>query len=272
MKIGFWNIDKKSFIGDLVDFAYLKSLDIMVLAECTLSSKLLERELSNAHSKKRFRSIKTTNPKFKILTTLDTKFIKNHDRNFGGYSWSINKFELPSITKFSLVSVHMPSKIHWDDTSQSLEAVNLMNSIRDYELKNGSNTILIGDFNMNPYEFGMTSSLGLHGLKDATLAKSQKKREIQGRFYDFFYNPMWNFLGDQKEISGTFFYRKAIHNNVMWNTFDQVLLRPSLLDYFDISGVEISTTIGSKELINKKTRKLKDGLSDHLPILLTLKI
>ncbi len=179
MKIGFWNINKKSFIPDLMDFAYLKSLDIMILAECTVSETLLEKELSNSHSKMKFKRIETDNAKFRILTTLDTQYIKNYSKEYGGYSWTINKINLPSLTSFSIVSVHLPSKIHWDDTSQSLEAVNLMNSIRNYELKNGANTIVIGDFNMNPYEFGMTSSLGLNGIKDSLIAKSQIKREIQ---------------------------------------------------------------------------------------------
>ena len=54
----------------------------------------------------------------------------------------------------------------------------------------------------------MTSSMGMHGMKDAQLAK-KKKRKIQGiimgRFLD---NPMWNYLGDERNVSGTYFHRR----------------------------------------------------------------
>lgn len=271
MKIGFWNINKKSFTKDIVDFTYAKDLDILVLAECTVSIRKLQTALRNGHSKKNYTGLNSKHYKFKIFTRLDTKYITNHDKDFGGKSWSIHKFSFPTLTPFSVISVHLPSKIHWDDFSQSLEAVNLMSEIRKYETKNGRNSLVIGDFNMNPYEVGMTSSVGLHGMKDANIAK-ENSRQVQGTKYDYFYNPMWNFLGDKNNVPGTFFYKKAIHNNVMWNTFDQVLIRPSLLNYFKLSGIEISTKIGSTKLVDGRTKKIKTGYSDHLPLLISLNI
>ena len=92
MRIGFWNINKKSFIKDIVDFTYGKDLDILILAECTVSANKLETELNNGHLKKNFSSLKSKHPKFKIFTRLDVKYITNHDSKFGGNSWSINKF------------------------------------------------------------------------------------------------------------------------------------------------------------------------------------
>jgi exonuclease III len=271
MKIGFWNINNKSFTKDIVDFTYSKGLDILILAECKVSVTKIETELRNGHSKKNYSGLTSNHPKLKIFTLLDTNFIQNFDSSFGSKSWSINKFSLPSLTAFSIISVHLPSKIHWDEFSQSLEAVNLMNEIRKYETANGLNSIVIGDFNMNPYEIGMTSSLGLHGIKDTNIAK-EKKRKVQGKLYDYFYNPMWNFLGDKGDVPGTYFYKKAIHNNVMWNTFDQVLIRPSLLNFFNISNIEIATKIGSTELIDSRTKKIKQAFSDHLPLLISLNI
>jgi exonuclease III len=269
MRIGFWNIKKKSFTKDIVDFTYSKDLDILILAECTVSIQKLEEELRNGHSKKNYSGLKEMHPKFKILTRFDTKFIKNYDKEFGGKSWTINKFTFPTLKTFSIISVHLPSKTHWDDFSQSLEAVNLANEIRKYEIKNGRNSLVIGDFNMNPYEVGMTSSLGLHGIKDMEIAKKDS-RVVQGVKYDFFYNPMWNFLGDKREVSGTYFYKKAVHNNVMWNTFDQVLIRPTLLSFFKIADVEIATKIGSTELVDARTKQIKSNFSDHLPLSIQL--
>ena len=92
MRIGFWNINKKSFTKDIVDFTYNKDIDILILAECTVSPSKLETDLQNGHSKKKYTALKSSHTKFKILTRLDNKFIKNYDKDFGGKSWSINKF------------------------------------------------------------------------------------------------------------------------------------------------------------------------------------
>ena len=256
---------------DIADFTYVKDLDVLILAECTISAATIASNLSKSHTKRKFTYLKNTNSKFKIVTRLDGKCIKNFDKKFGGFSWSINKFLIPNIVEFSIVSVHLPSKLHWDDSSQTFEAVNMMNQVRDYERYNGKNTIIIGDFNMNPYEAGMTSTLGLHGMKDATIAK-EKNRKVQGKLYDYLYNPMWNYLGDDNDVPGTYFKRKAVHNNVMWNTFDQILVRPNLLNYFKIEDIEIVTHIGSESLIDVKTKKIKETYSDHLPIIITLKL
>jgi exonuclease III len=270
MKIGFWNTNKKSLTKNIVDFTYKKDLDILILVECTVSADTLETELRKERAEN-YSKLIFDNSKFKILTRLNTEYITNHDKEFGGNFWSIHKFVLPTLTPFSVVSVHFPSKLYWDDFSQSLEAVNLMSEIRKYENENGKNSLLIGDFNMNPYEVGMTSSIGLHGVKDVNVAK-KNYRQVQGIKYDFFYNPMWNFLGDKCDVPGTYFYEKAVHNNVMWNTFDQVLIRPSLLDSFKISDIEITTKIGTTELIDSRTKEIKGHFSDHLPLLISLNI
>ncbi len=119
---------------------------------------------------------------------------------------------------------------------------------------------------MNPYESGMVSTLGFHGINDRTRAVKEKNRVVLGSKYDYFYNPMWNFLGDEPGPSGTVFYRKAIHKISMWNTFDQVLLRPQLLNSFKLSDVAIIDKIGGRDLIDKKNNIVSNKFSDHLPI------
>ena len=93
---------------------------------------------------------------------------------------------------------------------------------------------------------------------------------VLGREYDYFYNPMWNFLGDKNSVPGTYYYAKSIHYNEPWNTFDQVLIRPQLLDNFVYSDLKILTRIKNKELYNHKTNKL--FISDHLPILININL
>ena len=58
--------------------------------------------------------------------------------------------------------------------------------------------------------------------------------------------------------------------SVFWNMFDQVLIRPSLLDQF--AGVRILTKVGVQSLSNKSGRPDKSLGSDHYPIIFSLKI
>jgi hypothetical protein len=53
--------------------------------------------------------------------------------------------------------------------------------------------------------------------------------------------------------------------------FDQVLIRPSLLDAFAIEEMHIATTDGTVEFCRKDGRPDRTLASDHLPLLFTLK-
>ena len=64
---------------------------------------------------------------------------------------------------------------------------------------------------------------------------------------------------------------KVIITFVFWNMFDQVLIRPELLDRFCNEDLEILETDGKKSLVNpSKTPRKK--ISDHLPILFRLSL
>jgi hypothetical protein len=50
-------------------------------------------------------------------------------------------------------------------------------------------TVLVGDFNMNPFDPGMMGAQGLHGVMTKRVA-GRVARQVDGRPYPFFYNPM----------------------------------------------------------------------------------
>ncbi len=55
-----------------------------------------------------------------------------------------------------------------------------------------------------------------------------------------------------------------------WNTFDQVLLRPDLLEYFSVDQLFIPCEIGDKKLLSNE--RIASRGSDHLPIIVTLQM
>jgi endonuclease/exonuclease/phosphatase family metal-dependent hydrolase len=209
----------------------------------------------------------------KIFTVFDESWIEKLDDKYGEPHWTINRLKNPIHKDINLIAVHFPSKLFWSDQSQSFECVELMARIRKLENDLGNdNTIVIGDFNMNPFEFGMLSSVGLHSLKDRKKIENERFRKVNQREYDMFYNPMWNFLGDfNKERQGTYYYRKNDHISLDWNTFDQVLIRPSLIRNFDENQIHVIHEINGIRILDDDAIPDKE-YSDHLPLELTLNL
>ncbi len=84
------------------------------------------------------------------------------------------------------------------------------------------------------------------------------------------YNPMWNLLGDRTPgPSGTYYHSSSSQGLYGWNMLDQVLFRRAAIPWFH--DVEILTSTGTSELQTQMGRPNKTEVSDHFPILLTLK-
>jgi hypothetical protein len=96
-------------------------------------------------------------------------------------------------------------------------------------------------------------------------------RIVQDRAYPFFYNPMWSLLGDgSRGAPGTFFYQNGEHQVYFWNMFDQVFLRPTLLDRFRMDDLAILDHNGVQSLLTETGRPSARVGSDHLPLLFRL--
>ena len=133
-------------------------------------------------------------------------------------------------------------------------------------------TVLVGDLNMNPFEDGVVGANGLHAVMSRRIAERQK-RTVQNREYQFFYNPMWNFFGDETSgPPGTYYYSNSEYVVYFWNMFDQVLIRPQLLDRFKSTDLKIVHCIDTISLLSSSGIPDKYSKSDHLPIVFILNL
>lgn len=173
-------------------------------------------------------------------------------------------------TEFLLAAVHLPSKINWNAVDQTAEVQVLADQIRQEEQRRRhQRTVLIGDFNLNPFEDGIVQAAGLHAMMTRESA-AEGSRKVQAREYPFFYNPMWGCFGDRTAgPPGTHYYRHSGPLSYEWNIFDQVLLRPEMFPWFQ-GDVEIITNIGETMLARKNGRPNGDVASDHFPIFFRL--
>ena len=123
---------------------------------------------------------------------------------------------------------------------------------------------------MNPFEYGVVAADGLHALNDRGIVK-KGFRNVEGKKRRFFYNPMWNYLGDVVQTPpGTYYFNSGKNINFYWYMFDQILIRTELLDAFGIESIKIITEVsGSSLLDNSGKPNIREG-SDHLPVILKL--
>ena len=156
-------------------------------------------------------------------------------------------------------------------------------AIRTVERKAGhERTVVIGDLNMNPFEFGLVNAQGLNAVMTREIAP-RRTRTVDAAAYPFFYNPMWSCFGDSThemhppssqdhQPSGTCYYPAAESTWYYWNMYDQVLLRPDLLPYFRNRNLKIVISDGETSLLNQKGLPNRSLASDHLPLLFQLAV
>lgn len=125
---------------------------------------------------------------------------------------------------------------------------------------------------MNPFETGLVSAAGLNAVMTRQIAL-RETRTVKGKEYPFFYNPMWSHFGDAGGTpSGTYYYSGARHREFFWHIFDQVLIRPALIDSFQNESLKILSTDGAISFLSNRGVPDPSVASDHLPILFELNL
>lgn len=269
MKIIFWNIDKNNLETELKFLSTNVDPDIIFLAECTMSINDILTSLNDSTTRY-FYNLDPICEKIKMFSKFHDKYVPVIKSNL---RYTVRRCSIPSYPNFNIMALHYQSKVNWDFADQSAHATTINTVIADFERKTSSNeTIVIGDFNMNPFDFGMVQTTGLHSVMSKRVAM-KKSRTVDGEKYPFFYNPMWSFFGDKGvgTTNGTIYNTLSKPINYFWNIFDQVLVRPEMINYFDEDKLEIITSFGCDlDLINKFDM-INDSISDHLPISITIK-
>ena len=170
-----------------------------------------------------------------------------------------------------LCGVHLNSQIYSDNAERrEIDIEQIVGDLLKLETElDTKNTIIVGDFNINPYDKTCVSARYFHGIpiyEDAM----RGTRTVAGREFHMFYNPMWNFLGDFKEPYGTYYHSSADTINPYWNVYDQVIIRPALRNRFVDDNLKIITETATVSLLDKNKHPNRD-ISDHLPITFEIK-
>lgn len=261
----FWNVGRKSPVDLIGAACHEHKVDILLLAELEAPTSEIVKVLNSTGEPAFNEYFRVPSPItfFHRLPEHAVQAVSDDGRV------SIRSVKPPLGREILLIACHLRSKLFSDPADQYFAVRAVRKKIIEAEKSAGhQNSILIGDLNMNPFEHIMNAADGLHAVMNKQIAE-KKSRVFQGEEWDFFYNPMWSRLGDELDGPSGTYYRGAAHAaDYYWNTFDQVLLRPSLLPFYQRHQLSVLTKINETELLRDGT--IDSSVSDHLPLLVSL--
>jgi len=267
VKFLFWNLNNRPLRRLIAELAHDHAIDVLMLSECSISPISMLGALNTGRA-----------PRYSKPFSL-SKFVTIYIRLPEGSlrliedagRLSIRELCPPIGESILLAVAHLPSKLYQRDDDQALDATRIARDIDRAEQKVGHDrTIVVGDLNMNPFETGVVGAEGLHAIMDRRIVE-RGHRIVGGRSRRYLYNPMWGRMGDcSPGPPGTYFYNSARQTNYFWNTFDQVLIRSSLLDRFKNEDLEVITAIGTANLLSDSGAPDPSVGSDHLPVMFSL--
>lgn len=264
-RILFWNVNKKELSSTISKIADSTNADIIVLCEpndqSDLTLQALQQEVSEgfispySNSTNRFRC-------FMRSESLDLTELHKGRRS------SYIKLNIGGPGNLILGLIHGPDLRNYDSSTRQSFAEKLGEEVRFVIAEKRNNKmILLGDFNMNPYDRAMNLASGYNAMSTRACIHAKKRTHLEDR-YDFYYNPMWGMLGDSSAGPAGTVFDTSNQGQYGWSTFDQVLFHHSTLDYY--KQVEIISEAGIINLANSKGHPNSNEYSDHFPILISL--
>jgi len=281
-KILFWNINRNQPGQHIAAIAQRDNMDIILLAESdyrfmpeALVSALNSAPRGRAAS---FRHIVDPNDgKVQIFSRIPQdkwKLLVHHSRY---QIWRIRRSKRSDL----YLAIGHFQELHYEQGDKQRKlAVDLRFDIQSLEKRvigreaaaghAGLPLIVIGDMNASPFDEGIAGVYALNATSRRAIA-AEGAREMDGKFYPFMYNPMWQFLSASEDRpAGTYYKRLSKPICYYWYVLDQVLLRPALMAAVKDEDIRIVESAGPVSLIKPNGTPIE--ISDHLPIAVTVHI
>lgn len=265
-----WNVGGKDLSQRIALLARYRQIDVFALCEAEASVSSILDSLNNQFTNEYYlldtvgcdyvHLIARLHPSFCTTMCEDSRFTIMH-------------IEPPGLVSIILAAAHLQSKLFADSADQAGHCEDLASEIARIEDQIGhQRTVLVGDLNQSPFEEGLVSAKGLNAVMCRDVAR-RGMRTFNKRSYRLFYNPMWSRLGDALPgPPGTYYRTSAAKCETFWHMLDQVLVRPALLDAFDLASLEILTSDGEDTLTRAGNRPSVRLASDHLPLMFSMNL
>jgi len=252
INFGFWNVDssgdwqktRQNIPQYAADLASEHSLDLLFLIECAIPVTSLMTAFTSAQNHFSIPSAE----RFKVVAWFDPRFMVRMQLPVPNDRVDIWHLTLPLQEEVLVALVHGPDKRNYDVTDQELFLQQVVADLSYCEQRvEHTRSIVLGDFNASPFESPVASTAGMNAVSSRRIAQGAPRR-ILNKSFAYFYNPMWNLFGDARGngVPATYYYRKSY---LYWHMLDQVLIRPSLIERFDFTALQVVTELKNAQLI-----------------------
>ncbi len=258
MRVLFWNVNDKENSLLLAGCVAEHKIDIVVLAEH--KNVDIGHFLELQPNYKVIRSMGACD-KIQVLSSYQYLVTLKHEQ----HRYALFKIEHES-EKYLMAGIHLPDRFTSDTSIRQAEIREIVRDICNLEEREKCcETFVIGDYNANPYDDEMVGILGFDAVLFKNVIEKQETHTVDGRRYKRFYNPVLDYISEDKKQYGSFYYTGG-SKDIVWHCLDQIIVRKSLID--SIRSMKYLKKINKTDLISNTSPK--KAISDHLPLLVEI--
>jgi len=260
LKLLFWNLQGKKPLDEAAELIHEVDCDIAAFCECSDDFAADVQVQLNALYSKGYRHQETPGcNRIKVLVrdALNSISLLNQHKYF---SLMLLK---QGAQRLILAFVHMPSKLHSGEDELRSLCEKLTHQISAEEMANDvQDSLVIGDFNVNPFESPIISFSGLLATNSMDCVERDQWTR-KGDTKRVFFNPMWSLYAQHLHQPGSHHYRRLTEDVIEWHFLDQVIIRASLISKFSLPDLRL---VDSTTRFSFRKKSGKPFVSDHLPI------
>lgn len=269
LNILFWNLHGKKNGDYIVKCIVENDVDIAIFAEyqdkddksIVLDSSFIESKLGNM-----FVQVTGVETDGKVLLLAKRTITVEQIQQEARYSCYIIE---TAIKRYLLAAVHLEDRLNYPEPDRRIKTIcSLTQDIKKNEENLGiENTIVIGDFNANPYDKELLYKDAFNAVLFKSLIMENEFTNPKGDRIRRFYNPIIHYLSEDTKMYGSHYYDDSDKRATpYWHCLDQVLVRKSLVDL--LKEVRYLKAIDGEGLL--KGSRPDRNISDHLPLLVNI--
>ena len=251
----FWNLAKHDLSSLAINLINESNVDVAIFCEHNnLNKAIIKENLLNFKFYEGF----SNDSRILVLIKKELDISGFQDKKH----YTIFKIDFTDFS-INIVGTHLLSKLHEQDTSRRIIITDMLQDLSTYENENNK-SIIIGDFNLAPYDSQMLDVDLFNSVIFEELIEKEEFSKAYGHEFRRFYNPFLRTVSENEKKYGSYYYNKQ--NTTYWFMYDQCLIRKDLIPLF--KNIEIVKRINDIELLEEN--KPNGDISDHLPILVTI--
>lgn len=227
MNVLFWNINRKKTDGKEKIEGYIinciaeNDVDIAIFAEykdkngrdINIDCEAIERGLGNMYAW--IKGIESDGAVI-LLARKSIGKVRKIQQDIGS-RYSLYVIDT-ALRKYLLAAVHLEDKQSDPYSEERLDTIRrLRNEVTaNEECLDIQNTVVIGDFNANPYDKELTSKHALNAVLFKGTIKASEYTNPKSDRIKRFYNPIIHYLSEDTEMYGSFYFADA---NKYWTPY-----------------------------------------------------